>query len=183
MSSALEANKSMKETSEISEIVRKLKSANSRLIAVDGIDGSGKSTLASKLASNLSSAHLNLDDYLEKNRGSFVEYIKYDLLKTKMESVDGPIVIEGVCLLAVLRKLKKDPDLLIYIKRMSDYGWWRDEEICDVTEDIDEFISKEKDDLSKFAEAMAKIEGKEFNPKECNIPELREEIIRYHYEF
>lgn len=173
----------MEETSEISEIVRKLKSTDFRLIAIDGIDGSGKSRLASKIANKLGYVHINVDDYLEKHRGGFLGHIKYDLLKTKIENIGAPIIIEGVCLLAVLKKLSKDPDLLIYIKRMSDYGWWRDEGICDVSEDIDEFISKEINDLKKFCEIEAKMEGNELDPEEYKIPALREEIIRYHHKF
>lgn len=173
----------MEETSEISEIVRKLKSKHFRLIAIDGVDGSGKSRLASKLANKLGYVHINLDDYLEKHRGGFLGHIKYELLKTKMENIEVPIIIEGVCLLAVLKKLKKDPDLLIYVKRMSDDGWWRDEGICEVSKDIHEFISKEINGLKKFSELEAKMEGKELDPEECKIPELREEIIRYHHEF
>ena len=173
----------MEETSEISEIVTKLKSRDFRLIAIDGVDGSGKSRLASKLANKLGYVHINLDDYLEKHRGGFLGHIKYELLKIKMENIKLPVIIEGVCLLAVLRNLKKDPDLLIYIKRMSDDGWWRDEAICEVSEDIDEFVSKEENDLKKFCELEAKMEGKKLDPEECKIPELREEIIRYHYEF
>ena len=173
----------MEETSETSEIATKLKSKDFRLIAIGGVDGSGKTILASKLANMLGYVHINLDDYLEKHRGGFLGHIKYELLKTKIENIEVPIIIEGVCLLAVLKNLKKDPDLLIYIKSMSDYGRWRDEAICEVIEDIDEFISKEENDLIKFCELEAKMEGKELDPDECKIPELREEIIRYHHEF
>lgn len=139
--------------------------------------------MASKLANKLGYVHINLDDYLQKHRGDFLGHIKYEILKTKIENIEVPIIIEGVCLLAVLKKLKKNPDLLIYIKRMSDDGWWRDEAICEVNEDIDEFFSKEENNLKKFCQLEAKMEGKELDPEECKIPELREEIIRYHHEF
>jgi len=173
----------VKETSKSLEISKELKRKNVSLIVVDGVDGSGKSTLAGKIAKDLSCLHINLDDYLEKKRGSFVKYIKYNLLKNEIDGANISIIIEGVCVLAVLRNLNINSDFLIYIKRMSNYGLWLDEDLCDVDEDIDDFIENQNLEHLKFCEANATIEGKEFDPKNCNIPKLTEEIIRYHFEF
>ena len=64
---------------------------------------------------------------------------KVDLRKA-IEGAKDPVIIEGVCLLAVFDRLRKHPDLFIYIKRISNCGSWLDQNKCDVRGDIDEFI-------------------------------------------
>ena len=173
----------MEDKSDPSEILEILKKNNYRLIAIDGVDGSGKSSLSKNISEELGYCHINLDNYLEKNRGNFVKYIKYEVLQNKIQSIKKTIIIEGVCVLAVLNKLGMRPDYLIYIKRMSEFDFWKDEDLCDVEDDIDTFIENENLELQKFSDIMTNIEGEEFNPESSKIPKLREEIIRYHYEF
>lgn len=101
-------------------------------------------------------------------------------VRSELDKAKEPIIIEGVCLLAVLERLQRRLDTLIYVKRVSDYGSWRDEEDCDVTEEIDEFMNKKREELRKFVRMEAHIEGKDA-PNDVDFPELAEEIIRYHY--
>jgi len=173
----------MIETSEITKISTRLKSGKFCLIGIDGKEGSGKSTLASQLAKIFGYRHINLDLYLDKNRGNFVEHIRYDLLQTELKDLTKPIIIEGVCLLAVLQKLNKVHDILIYVKRMDNKDTWDDESECDVHGDIDQFIINRKNWFLTFMKEKAKIKGEIFNTVEGNIPELNEEIIRYHFKF
>jgi len=173
----------MKVTENLLDIVEEVKRKNAQYIVIDGADGSGKSTLADEITGKLSSIHINLDDYLEKNRGYFVDYIKYDLLKMKIENANSPIIIDGVCALAITKKLQIKCDLHIYVKRMSAYGFWNDSELYDLDDDVDAFIAKKNTEHREFCEAMAQIEGEEFDPENTNIPRLTEELIRYHYEF
>jgi hypothetical protein len=97
-----------------------------------------------------------------------------------INSVQSLIIIEGVCLLAIAERLKLNLDIFIYVKRISSYGYWRDEGNCVVTEDIEVFMKREKEDLNKFVHAEAYLEGKDF-PDDTVYPELAEEIIRYHH--
>lgn len=170
----------MHETSELSEILKILRATKPRLIGIDGVDGSGKSTLALSLSKELGWPHIDLDNYLDKNLGQYVNHIYYDTVQGRLDDAKEPIIIEGVCLLAILKKLQRSPDMLIYIKRVSDYGSWRDEDDCHVTENIDEFINKKKQELKKFMRIEAHIEGKAAS-NDVDFPELDEEIIRYHY--
>jgi uridine kinase len=171
----------MYETSSISEIVTILKETRIRLIGIDGIDGVGKSMLATKLSQELGYTHLNIDDYIDKNHGQYVNHVHYDAIRRQLnDEKKNPIIIEGVCLLAVFEKLQRDLDMLIYIKKVSEYGSWRDKDDCDITEGIDEFMTKKKETLQKFVEAEAHIEGKDVS-NDAIFPELAEEIIRYHY--
>lgn len=173
----------MLQTSDISEIVRTLEATKFRLIGIDGVDGSGKSALAKALSGELGNIHVNLDDYLDKNRGQFVSCVKYDEVRRQLDDAKESIIIEGVCLLAVIENLEQDLDILIYVKRVSDYGSWRDEVDCDVTEDIDEFVRKKKEEHRKFVRLEADIEGKPVDPNDLDFPQLAEEVIRYHNRF
>ena len=172
----------MRNTSNISEIVTLLRIPGLRLIGIDGTDGSGKSTLASSLSKELDCSHVNIDDHIAKNPGQYFSHVHCDGLQRQLDETKGPIIIEGVCLLAVLERLQRSLDKLIYVKRVSDYGSWYDEDDCEVSENIDNFMNKKKEGLQKFAWAEACIEGKDV-PDNINFPELTEEIIRYHYTY
>jgi len=173
----------MKVIKSLLDIIEEIKRENAHYIVIDGADGSGKSTLANEIANKMSFIHINLDDYLDKNHGYFVDYIKYDLLNKKIEEANSPIIIEGVCALAVIKKMKIRCDLHIYIKRMADFGYWKDTYLYDADEDVDTHIDKQNVEHRKFCESMTHIEGKQFDPKDASIPKLIEELIRYHYEF
>jgi len=172
----------MIETSDISEILTKLKTSGFRVVGIDGIDGTGKSTLAASLTEELGCSHINLDDHIDKNQGKYVNHIHYTVVQEIINGAVLPIIIEGVCLLAITERLQLNLDTLIYIKRISSYGSWRDEDDCEVTEDIDEFMNRKREDLNKFVHAAAYIEGKDI-PNDTIFPELAEEIIRYHYAY
>ena len=135
------------------------------MVGIDGIDGSGKSSLAQHLARELGWTHINLDDYVEKDMGKYVEHVRYEQVQSMLNDTEGSIIIEGVCLLAVLEKLQRVPELLIYIKIMSHYGIWYDEDDCAVNGDINDFIRDKRESLQEFDVAF---------------PELAEEIMRYH---
>jgi len=172
----------MRETSNISEILMVIRNGGSRLIGIDGMNGSGKSTLASCLSKELNCLHVDIDDYIDKNLGQYVSNIHYDAVQKQLDESKGAVFLEGVCLLAIIENLQLHLDLLIYIKRISDYGSWQNEDNCNLTEDIDQFINKKKAELRQFAYAEACVEDKDV-PHDVNFPQLVEEIIRYHYEY
>jgi len=171
----------MIETSDITDIVTRL-AVEFHVVGIDGVDGSGKSTLATSLSEKLGCSHINLDDHIDKNLGQYVNHVHYLVVREMINAIKLPIIIEGVCLLAITERLQLNLDALIYIKRISSYGNWIDEDNCDVTGDIDAFMNKEKMELNKFVYAAAYIEGKDF-PDDTNFPEFAEEIIRYHYSY
>jgi len=173
----------MKETSNINEIVELINGGTYQLICIDGVDGAGKSTLAKNLSESLGVNCITLDDYVENEKGSYVEFLDLDRLNEALSYPLKPIIIDGICLLDVLSRIGISPDLLVYVKRMSSYGSWRDEDVCEITEDIEEFIRKEEQDLKDFCVVEAEIENSEFNEKEFSFSKLRKEIFRYHYNY
>lgn len=156
------------ETDDVNKLAAYLRDKGCCHIGVDGTNGAGKSTLAAVLASTLGIYHLNLDDFLVKEQGGFLPYLKYGEIKQKISELDC-FVIDGVCLLSVLEKVETSIDCLVYMKRMC-HGLWADEEECNVTVDVEEYIKKEK-------ETIRLIERSETTPDTLG---LAEEIIRYH---
>ncbi len=89
----------------------------SGFFAIDGYHGAGKSTIAYDLATYLDIPSLHLDDYLLPGKGGFLEFIRYPELSTALQP--RPIILEGVCLLAVVKRLGITPDVHIYIQCSS----------------------------------------------------------------
>jgi len=93
-------------------LIKQLNEDNSRfaikVIAIDGKDGVGKSTLAKKIAINLNGSYLELDQFIEKNKGHYVSAIKKDdlLNEIRNNSNKKPVLIEGICAQEVLKSLK-----------------------------------------------------------------------------
>ena len=110
-----------------------IRKGGSRLIGVDGMNGAGKSTLASCLSKELNCLHVDVDDHIDNNLGQYVSNIHYDAVQKQLDESKDAVILEGVCLLAIIERLQRRLDLLIYIKRISDYGSWQDEDNCDVT--------------------------------------------------
>jgi AAA+ ATPase superfamily predicted ATPase len=159
----------MKSAERLRDIIEEIKRRKAKYILIDGADGSGKSTLAEKIADELNSIHINLDDYLKEGGDSFVDYINYDLLKVKIEDSSFPIIIEGDCVLAVALKLRIKFDLHVYVKKILNDGSWQDRDQWDV-DDPDSFIAQQ---IAEQPEIFGKF----------SYPKFTEELIRYHYKF
>jgi hypothetical protein len=169
-------------TEKLVDIAKEIKRKNAIVVAIDGVDGSGKSTVARELSEMLGIIHIDLDDYLEKNQGGYVNFLDYESLKNNIKQTNAPIVIEGVCILAILNNLEIRHDLLVYIKRMFEFGYWKDDRF-DINEDIETFIEKANVDFREFSKLDAQLGGDKYDPNNCSIPKLTEEIFRYHHKF
>ncbi len=159
------------ETDDTSKLAAFIRNNSYCRIGVDGTNDAGKSTMAGNLSKILGLRHLNLDEFLIKESGGYLDYLKYDEIKLQTSETKC-FVVEGVCLLNVLEKIDTSIDCLIYVKRMR-HNLWADERECEITEEIEDFISNEKELMSLFQQTG-------------NVPDslgLAEEIIRYHYKF
>ena len=159
------------ETNDIEKLAEFICNGGHCRIGIDGIDGAGKSTIANRLSESLGLSHLNLDDYLDKENGGFLEHLKYDEIKQHTLKTRH-FIIEGVCLLNVLEKIETSIDCLIYVKRMC-HNLWADERVCEITEEIEDFINNEKELIGQFQQT-------ESLPGQLG---LAGEIIRYHYKY
>ncbi|RPJ46867.1 MAG: hypothetical protein EHM16_08045 [Betaproteobacteria bacterium] len=150
-------------------VIDVLKTAGSRCVGIDGINGSGKSTLAKAIAAKFNCRVFCLDDYLEREKGGFLEFIDYNRLKADVSN-EKSYVIEGVCLLEALDRAYLRIDALVYVKRRH-LGLWADERDLDLNESLEDFLEGER-----RLTAMV-TDGRE---EGLNLG-LYEAIIRYHY--
>ena len=168
--------------SELAELLtRMLIDGDETIIAIDGMCGSGKSTLAREISQLLGATHIELDNYLNKNLPGFVEHIEYDEVGQAVgnsSKQQKAIIVEGVCVLEILKRLEYKPDVLIYVKRLGQDGSW-DDEIINFPPDqtAEEVIAN----LKRSTEMITEMIRVGVSPS--NRETVLDEIIRYHYEY
>ena len=150
----------------IDDLIKEIQSA--KIIGIDGADGSGKTYLSREIGKKLNIPVLNLDDYLIKGKERYVEHLKYKEISEFIEKHKNSLIIEGVCLLDVLKKLHLDLDCLIYVKLIDEYDEWFHEEVCDIRDSAEETIKRFEDTI------------KILNPNNQGLHAFSKEIIYYH---
>lgn len=150
----------------VDDLIYQIKSA--KTIGIDGVDGSGKTLLSKEVGEKLNLPVLNLDNYLIKNKENYVENLKYNEIHEFIEKHQNSFIIEGVCLLNILKKLNLSLDCFIYVKRINKRDEWLDEEECNIKDSAEEII--------KRIEERIKI----LDPSYSGLPEFRKEVIHYH---
>ncbi|MEC9493047.1 hypothetical protein [Flexistipes sp.] len=171
------------------EISKRRQEGDVNVIGIDGKDGSGKSWLAAALAETQAADVISLDDYLERNQGGYTRYLDITAINQKLSRTGRPVILEGVCLLAAAELIGIDIDIRIYVKRMSPYGTWRDEEECDPALPPEELIAERNKELEEFAKFEAILDYENGAEKEetadgdFSLPKLEKELIRYHAQY
>lgn len=165
-------------------ISSKVHNEGPQYIGIDGKDGSGKTTLAKELSEQLEIEFICLDDFVEKKKGGYVAFLDIAALNSVLKAKGTPLIVEGVCLLDAAKRMGIKVDAHIYVKRMSAYGIWNDEEECDPSIPPDELVSKLEDDLQKFVGAEAVLGDCEgAKGEEVHLSELVKEMVYYHAEY
>ena len=84
-----------------------------------------------ELADALDGMRVSLDCYVDLGSDSpsylgklKIKYLERDI--TRLKAKFGYVVIEGICLLEVLKAVSVAPDIRIYVKRISEQGLWHD---------------------------------------------------------
>lgn len=169
----------------IPALKKSLLSNSGIVIGIDGPDGCGKTTLASKISSILKIPYFSIDDYLIKNKGAYREYLKHDDLKNAIRNVSGPFIFEGVLLLEVAQHINIEITDLIYVKRISKYGFWYDEDICDIQQPVEEYIQMLDQEFKQLPEIHLNFEYsvKSKDTRKKGLDPFSKEIIRYHDKF
>lgn len=140
------------------------------VIGIDGINGSGKSCLAEQLAPLLRAKHINLDDFLNPSQGGFLNHLRYDELRKVISQAmaEGPVIVEGVCLREVLRRLCLEAELHIYIKHNIVCGYWQGGSFLN-SGFLDEALAEEKE--------------RALRDDADTLSGLRLELINYHHKY
>ena len=153
------------------EDLKDLIPSGSRRIGIDGINGSRKTSTANYLSDQTGIECLHIDDFLIKNQGGFLDYVRYQDLENVLAARET-YIIEGICLLQVLEKIQTEIDLLIYLKRYH-LGLWADErELCVDPEDAESFLQKER-------QYAAMITGE----ADDTGASMSDDIVRYHSKY
>jgi hypothetical protein len=119
----------------IDGVQRLVQSFGWRRIGIDGATGAGKSYLAEELSQALDLPVLDVNDYLHKNQGGYVDFIDYPALQAALSSMPA-LILCGACLRQVLANLGASLDGHIYIMRMQN-GLWADEDECVFPDGVD----------------------------------------------
>lgn len=151
------------------EVIDAIRETHAASIGIDGIDGSGKSTLAREISEALVLPCISLDSFLLKDPDGYVEYMDYPKLKAALENLES-YVVEGVCLIQVLRRIQLAPAATIYIKRVQ-HDFWSDESQLDISEPVEAVLAGARELANLFSAGPVTNLG------------LAEEVIRYHAEF
>lgn len=155
----------------VKELSASVKRTKYQRIGVDGINGARKSSIAVVIAKDLQLELVSLDDYLQKNKGGYVEFLHYEDLMKKLRSLDS-FIVEGVCLLEVLDRIEISIDCLVYIKRYHLDMWADERELVVDLGSVEDFLVKER-------EIVAMLSGE----SDADGPSLEEDIIRYHSKY
>lgn len=111
-----------------------IENRNFEIIGIDGADGVGKSCLAKQVATEFNFGHIEVDCFLYKNQGAYLKSVDSDSLKLAIDEVrvkHQAIVMDGVCLKAVLECIEVVADFHIYVQTISEEGIVQNSDIID----------------------------------------------------
>jgi adenylate kinase family enzyme len=98
----------------IAELTKVISERRPQLIAIDGFLGAGKSTLAKRIAEDVEYRCINLDDFVPPNEGRFASNLDFSRLSESLKG-DHLTIVEGVCVLSVLKRIGLKCDMLIFV--------------------------------------------------------------------
>lgn len=151
------------------------------IISIDGKDGIGKTYLADRLAQALGAGHIEIDNFLERNRGGYVEFIRYANLASCLDEhllAGSAVVVDGLCMELIWAHLERTPTRRVYIKRMGLPGpYWKDE---------DDYVSRAVEEVIEEWRRLARF----YNELWADLPvfgtggghPVEIEILRYHHD-
>ncbi|MCI5137221.1 MAG: hypothetical protein D3922_02125 [Candidatus Electrothrix sp. AR1] len=100
----------------IDTLFAELRQRNAFLLGIDGELGAGKTTLAKMLSNSLDADCIHLDEFLNDSIGSYLQRINYSTLESILKVKKCRLIIEGICLVAVLEKLNLNVDYNIFVR-------------------------------------------------------------------
>lgn len=109
----------------VSDLQSQIAKVAGGLVTFDGDLYAGKSTLACEIGEALTCPVLDLDAYLTRQQGVFVDALRIPELIHAVDEALGRssvVFLSGVCMLRVLKVTKLDKALSIYVRRLSSIG-------------------------------------------------------------
>ena len=147
------------------------------IVSIDGFCGSGKTTLVGQLCPKLSAVHIEVDRFLDRNKGTYVGFLRYGELKRELTEAltqNVPVLVEGVCLRQILERISVQDSMSIYVKRVG-AGGWSDGSAVQLYSSAEEAIAREEASLLEFAKLL--------DEPPTQLPASQRELIEYHFAF
>ena len=168
---------SQKVISDVDILANELASLSRGIVSIDGYDGTGKSTLAKSLCLKLQAVHIEVDNFLDKNKGGYLDHLRYTELATAIttrSATDRLLLVDGVCVRQILKTISVEANLAVYVKQVGVGGWEKRTMFEDYATPSDA-IAHERALLAQYAQ----IEGS----PQSQLPTFQVELIQYHYDF
>jgi hypothetical protein len=159
-----------------------------QIITLDGWNGAGKTTLGQALAASMACQFIDLDKYLDLNKGKFLEALNFASLRVDIETAlkqHTSLIIAGCLIDITLKKCGFESDFKIYVLRMSGMI---SSPIADSIDEYDVLCSEELAEdiiakLDKSTRSFAEFDGNPIPPNESAVPGLERELIHYHKQY
>lgn len=164
---------------QLKEFASAIDKAGVRLVGLDGENGIGKSTaIAPILREALGGKIISVDDFLNKDKGGYEDYVNYDGLKNEIETrlSSGVVILEGVLLLKILERIALVPDKLYYATGEVWYLEWQDYDASGKTLDL--IIQQKERDIDTIDKMLYPNRTNEYRLKG-----LYPELYRYTYDY
>lgn len=175
-----------KSIEKLADFISAIADRNPCIISIDGVDGSGKSCLSHYLTHNTKLRYIDIDgEYLIPNLGKYVSCIEYDKLESDIYQslVSGDsVVVDGICISKILENIGLIANIKVYVKNFV-LGKWFDGDLFDYSCNIEDVIAAKRKDDQEFADIEATIECRGTAIVACSEESMKEEIIRYHFEY
>lgn len=159
--------------------------ADARILSIDGWDSAGKSAIGRALAERLAAVLIDLDEYLDKDQGGFLDHLRLPELDAAITTgLDGTrcVVVAGCMVDLALDRIGRPADVRVYVMRLSGMVSKRDPLWVDKLDELysdktaDELIAEDEESARKWAEW----EGEPIPECQSAVPSLQQELIRYH---
>ena len=128
-----------------------------KIIAIDGLNGVGKTNLGRYLSWYFKLPIIEIDQYRISAKGDFLFDEIKRLVALQVDQRNRPIIVDGVAIQWVLRRIERSPDCHIFVKNShpSDSSYDRDDELGRY---LEQYFQKEKPEESADVVVDTKID-------------------------
>ena len=113
------------ETADVEALEHRVLEIRDGLITFDGCMLAGKTGLMREIARRLGMQGLDLDDFVDRQQGVFVEALRLQELTAAIEQAHaktGVVLLSGICMLEVLERIGRESNLTVYVQASNQEG-------------------------------------------------------------
>ncbi|HDR9189919.1 hypothetical protein [Burkholderia vietnamiensis] len=121
----------------VEDVLARLRMVERGIVTFDGCTGAGKTTMAAIASWVLGHPAIDVDLYVNKNKGSFIDELQVPKLRRYVEQAlarSPVLLLSGVCMGWILQRIDQQSALAVYVWRRSSIGLPYDTDIIDAEE-------------------------------------------------